>query len=163
FHVIQGRGERPLGYLGQRLDLRELASSLAAGSAAEPTSFWLLDPEGHVLIKYGKLLEQPGAEVFPARLDVPSDEGTLAGLGEALWAVRRMEGARPGYVAATVPSSVAFKPLVDSRHRLFKVGGPAVLFVFLMGLVVGRRLVEPILALSQGARKVAAGDLDVQL
>jgi len=163
FHVIQGRGDRPLGYLGQRLDLHELASSLSAASTTEPSAFWLLDGAGRVLVKYGRLLDEPGVEPFPAPLAPPLGEGPLAGVGEALWGIHKMEGALPGYVAATVPASVAYKPLADSRVRLFKVGLPAVLFVCLLAVIVGRRLVRPILALSAGAQRVAAGDLEVQL
>jgi len=69
----------------------------------------------------------------------------------------------PGYVAAIVPAAVAYKPLADSRVRLLKVGVPAVLFVCLLAFFVGRRLVQPILALSEAAGKVAAGNLELQL
>jgi diguanylate cyclase (GGDEF)-like protein len=58
---------------------------------------------------------------------------------------------------------MAFQPLVDARVRLIKVGVPVVAFVCALAFMLGRRMVRPILALSQGAQRVAAGDLQVQL
>jgi diguanylate cyclase (GGDEF)-like protein len=90
-------------------------------------------------------------------------EGRLQGLGEALWGIRKLEGPLAGYVAATVPARVAYRPLVDSRLRLIKVGVPVILFVCALAYLLGRRLVRPILALSRGAQQVAAGNLGVHL
>jgi diguanylate cyclase (GGDEF)-like protein len=163
FHVIQGRGDRPVGYLGQRLDLRELAASLAGSSPTDPTGFWLLDSDGGVVIQYGRLLDQPGSERFPAPVGQSIGEGRLRGVGDALWGIRRLEGPMAGYVAATVPAAVAYQPLFDSRLRLIKVGVPVVLFVCGLAFLLGRRMVRPILALSQGAQLVAAGNLQVHL
>ena len=162
FRPVQS-GERSVGYLVQRFDLHELAAFVAAATGNEASTFWLLDAQGGVSIKNGRVLEDPGAERFPAPLDQESGEGALAGTGRGLWAIQKLEGGMAGYVAATVPASVAYQPLVDSRVRLFKIGVPGVLLVCLLALVVGRRLVAPILALSDGARKVAAGDLNLQL
>jgi diguanylate cyclase (GGDEF)-like protein len=66
-------------------------------------------------------------------------------------------------VAATTPARIAYQPLVDSRVRLIKVGVPVIVFVCGLAYVLGRRLVRPILALSQGAQRVAHGDLGVHL
>jgi diguanylate cyclase (GGDEF)-like protein len=161
FRSVQS-GERAVGYLAQRFDLRELSAFVAAGARNEPPTFWLLDEGGGAVVKNGHVLDQPGAEHFPAPLEQESGEGPLAG-EQGLWAIQKMQGGLAGYVAATVPASVAYQPLADSRVRLFRVGVPSVLFVCLLALIVGRRLVAPILALSEGARKVAAGDLNLQL
>jgi diguanylate cyclase (GGDEF)-like protein len=163
FHVIQGRGDRTVGYLGTRLDLRELSASLEAASPTDATGFWLLDGDGGVVIQHGRLLDQPGSARFPAPLTEAMGEGRLQGVGDALWGIRRLEGAMPGYVAAATPARVAYQPLVDSRLRLIKVGVPVIVFVCSLAYVLGRRLVRPILALSHGAQRVAAGDLGVHL
>ena len=163
FHVIQGRGDRPVGYLGQRLDLRELAASMSGASPTDAAGFWLLDGNGGVVIQYGRLLERPGSERFPAPVAQAMGEGRLQGVGNALWGIHRLEGPLAGYVAATVPASVAYQPLVDSRVRLIKVGVPVVVFVCALAFLLGRRMVRPILALSKGAQRVAAGDLEVHL
>jgi diguanylate cyclase (GGDEF)-like protein len=163
FHVIQGRGDRPVGYLGQRLDLRELANAMAAATPTDATGFWLLDGNGGVVVQHGRLLEHPGSVHFPAPVTQAIGEGTLSGVGEALWGIRRIEGPMAGYVAATVPASAAYRPLVESRLRLIKVGVPVVVFVCALAFVLGRRMVHPILALSRGAQRVAAGDLEVHL
>ncbi|HET8644371.1 MAG TPA: diguanylate cyclase, partial [Vicinamibacteria bacterium] len=155
--------DRPVGYLGQRLDLRELAASLAATSPADATGFWLLDAGGAVVIQYGRLLDHPGTEKFPAPVGEPVGEGALPGVGRSLWGIRRLEGPMAGYVAATVPASVAYQPLVDARLRLIKVGLPLVVLVCALAYMLGRRMVRPILALSDGAQKVAGGDLGVHL
>ncbi len=160
FHLIQGRGDRLVGYLGLRLDLRELSASMAATSPSDPIGFWLLDGQGRVLIKYGRMEDQPGTEPFPAPVAQPTGEGRLRGIGDAVWGIRRLESPLDGSVAATVPASVAYQPLVDSRLNLIKVGVPSVLFVCLLAFVVGRRLVRPILELSRGAQRVSAGDLE---
>jgi diguanylate cyclase (GGDEF)-like protein len=163
FHVIErNRGDRPVGFLGQRLDLRELAASMARSSASE-TGFWLLDADGGVVIQDGQLLERPGSERFPAPVEQAMGEGRLPGVGDALWGIRKLVGPLDGYVAATVPASAAYQPLVDSRLRLIKVGVPVVVFVCALAFLLGRRLVRPILALSKGAQRVAAGDLGVHL
>jgi diguanylate cyclase (GGDEF)-like protein len=164
FHVIQGRGDRPVGYLGQRLDLRELENALKPPSSpADATGFWLLDADGGVVIQYGRLLDTPGRERFPAPITQSMGEGTLHGVGDALWGIRRLEGPLTGHVAASVPAAVAYQPLVDSRLRLIKAGVPVIAFVCALAFVLGRRMVRPILALSHGAQRVAAGDLQVQL
>jgi diguanylate cyclase (GGDEF)-like protein len=62
-----------------------------------------------------------------------------------------------------VPAAVAYQPLFESRLRLIKVGVPVIALVCAMAFMLGRRMVRPILALSQGAQRVAAGDLQVQL
>lgn len=163
FHVIQGRSDRPIGYFGQRLDLRELAANLASESPRDETGYWLLDRDGGVVVQFGRVHEAPGSQRFPAPLAEPVGEGDLAGVGEALWGIRRLEGALAGYVAATVPASVAYRPLTESRLRLMKVLVPIVLLICVLAYLLGRRMVAPILSLSRGAQRVATGDLDVHL
>jgi diguanylate cyclase (GGDEF)-like protein len=162
FHVIQGRSDRPIGYFGQRLDLRELAANLEDGPE-NGTGFWLLDEKGGVVVRYGRVLDSPGSARFPARLTEPMGEGELEGVGDALWGIRQLEGALTGYVAATVPASVAYRPLTESRLRLMKVIVPTVVLICVLAYLLGRRTVAPILALSRGAQRVAAGDLGVDL
>jgi diguanylate cyclase (GGDEF)-like protein len=116
-----------------------------------------------VVIRFGRVLDSPGSERFPAPLSEPMGEGDLADVGQALWGIRRLEGALAGYVAATVPASVAYGPLTESRLRLMKVLVPMVLLVCVLAYLLGRRMVAPILALSRGAQRVADGDLSVDL
>lgn len=162
FHVIQGRSDRPIGFFGQRLDLRELASTLEGGPG-NGTGFWLLDHDGGVLIRYGRVVDSPGSQRFPARLTEAVGEGDLEGVGDSLWGIRKLEGALDGYVAATVPASLAYRPLTESRLRLMKVIVPTVLLICVLAWLLGRRMVAPIQALSRGAQRVAAGDLGVDL
>ncbi len=95
-HTIQGRNDRTVGYFAERLDLSELESLLAMPSADPPPSFWLLDEEGRVLIKGGKVVDAPGTERFPAPMPAaggetgPVTEARLAGLGRTVYGLMQL-------------------------------------------------------------------------
>jgi diguanylate cyclase (GGDEF)-like protein len=166
-HTIQGRSDRTVGYFAERLDLTELEQLLV--KASDPSLlFWLLDENGHVLMRGGKVLESPGKDVFPAPLPAagaetgPVGEARLRGLGPTIFGVRRLD-TTGGYMAATVPANVAFRSLDESRNRLLMVGVPALAAVFLMSFVVARGMLRPIQFLSHAAKRLSAGELDVRL
>jgi diguanylate cyclase (GGDEF)-like protein len=166
-HTIQGRSDRTVGYFVERLDLSELESLLALPSTDPPPLFWLLDEEGHVLIKGGKVVD-PGRERFPAALPEaggepgPVTEARLRGLGSTVFGLRRL-GPTGGYLAATLPVNVAYRSLDESRNRLLTVGIPALAAVFLLSFVLARGMLRPIQFLSHAAQRVKAGELDVRL
>jgi diguanylate cyclase (GGDEF)-like protein len=166
-HDIQGRGDRTVGYFVERLDLRELESFLGTPSSSAEPAFWLLDDQGRVLMKAGRVLPFPGSEMFPVALPVskaePVGQVHLPGVGTAVYGLTRLEGPFAGYVAATVPAAVAYQPLEESRVRLLKVGIPAISILFLLTFLLARGMLRPILLLSEGAQRVSAGDLDVHL
>ena len=166
-HDIQGRGDRTVGYFVERLDLRELESFLGTPSSSVEPAFWLLDHEGRVLMRAGRLLAYPGTEMFPVPVPLskaaPVGQIHLPGVGTAVYGLTALEGPFAGYVAATVPAAVAYQSLEESRVRLLKVGIPAVLILFLVTFLLARGMLRPILLLSEGAQRVSAGDLDVHL
>ena len=167
-HTIQGRNDRTVGYFAERLDLTELESLLAMPSTDPPPLFWLLDDEGHVLIKGGKVVDPPGKERFPGPMPQrtgetgPVTEGRLAGLGSTVYGLMQL-GRSGGYLAATVPANVAYRSLEESRNRLLMVGVPALAAVFLMSFVVAAGMLRPIQRLSGAAKRLSAGELDVRL
>jgi len=166
-HTIQGRSDRTVGYFAERLDLKEL-QQLVAVPTDPPLLFWLLDEEGRVLVKGGRVADPPGKEVFPASMLAtgtemgPVAEARLRGLGKTVFALRRL-GAAGGFLAATLPANVAYRSLDESRNRLLMVGVPALAAVFLLSFVVASGMLRPIQLLSHAAKRLSAGDLDVRL
>ena len=167
-HTIQGRNDRTVGYFAERLDLSELESLLVMPSTDPPPFFWLLDEEGHVLIKGGKVVDPPGKERFPAPMPEaggktgPVTEARLAGLGRTVYGLMQL-GRSGGYLAATVPANIAYRSLDESRNRLLMVGVPALAAVFLLSFVVAAGMLRPIQRLSGAAKRLSAGELDVRL
>jgi diguanylate cyclase (GGDEF)-like protein len=167
-HTIQGRNDRTVGYFAERLDLGELESLLATPSTDAPPLFWMLDDEGRVLLKGGKVLDPPGQATFPADLPgagattVAATQARLPGLGRTVYGLMRL-GRSGGFLAATVPGNVAYRSLDESRNRLLMVGVPAVAAVFLLSFVVAASMLRPIQRLSGAAKRLSAGELDVRL
>src|SRR5262245_26996013 len=62
---IQDRFNHTNGYLVERLDLRELAAMLTPLQDADlAPSFWLLDGDGNLLARAGRLVTDPGHDTF---------------------------------------------------------------------------------------------------
>jgi diguanylate cyclase (GGDEF)-like protein len=181
-HTIQGRNDRTVGYFTERLALGELESLLVTPQTDPSPLFWMLDDEGRVLAKDGKALDPPGKEKFPAPLPQPGadvrtlpeierqrngntgavTEARLPGLGKTVYGLMRL-GRSGGYIAATVPSNVAYNSLDESRNRLLMVGVPALAAVFILSFVVAASMLRPIQRLSHAAKRLSAGELDVRL
>jgi diguanylate cyclase (GGDEF)-like protein len=165
-HPIQDRGNRATGYFVERLDLRELESLLAPPQSDPGLSFWLLDVDGKVLARAGRVEEQPGSEAFPAPIGPEVQavrEAEIPGLGPTVYATSALEGPFQGRLSAAIPSTIAYRPLEESRNRILKFGLPALVLIFALNFLAAGRLLRGILHLSEGAQRVAAGDLDVYL
>jgi diguanylate cyclase (GGDEF)-like protein len=169
---IQGRAGHVVGYFVARLDLRELETLLrSSGGEMDPVPvFWLLDPQGGILIRAGSLVERPGEQAFAAPLPEPTlgpslsvGEAQLPEVGRTVFGLQPLRGAFAGSLAATVPVSDAYRPLEDARTRLLKIAVPALVLLLAATFLVARRLLRPIERLSEGASRVAKGDLDVHL
>jgi diguanylate cyclase (GGDEF)-like protein len=188
---VLGRSGTRVGYLVERLDLKELESLLdtpvdaetslylqldvhdIASRLADPTSdaspsFWFLDRDGHVIIAAGKIISRP-EEVFPGTLLAPDlvlgkvETTVFPGRGLNLYGLRRLEHTRGGVVAAAVPASAAYKPLEEASKRLQRIGLLTIAVSLLVSFLAARRMLKPILLLSEGARRVSAGDPHVFL
>jgi diguanylate cyclase (GGDEF)-like protein len=168
-HTVQGRGDRTTGYFVERVDLRELENLLQSTEDDPPHTFWLLDPQGRVLVRAGKVPEAPGETAFGGKLpDAGTETGpvermTLPGGGDSIYGARRLRGPTGGFVVAAVSAGAAYRPLTESRNRLLKLGVPLVGLVLVASLLVARGLLRPILRLSEAAKDISAGDLDVAL
>ncbi len=168
-HTVQDKYDRKIGYFVERVDLRELENLLRSSDGDPSHAFWLLDPQGRVLIRAGKVPEAPGEATFEGPLPEPGKETgpiarmTLPGGGDMIYGVRRLVGPTGGYVVAAVSTGAAYRPLTESRNRLLKLGLPLVGLVLLGSFLVARGLLRPILRLSEAARDISAGDLNVSL
>jgi len=156
-----------IGFFVERPDLRELEGILATVPGDPPPAFWLIDAAGHVVIRQGRVEVEPEAASFPGALpppgleSAPVREASFPGLGEVVYGVRRLKSG--GFVAATVPAAAAYRSLDESRNH-FLVFGLALLAVVLgVSLLVARGIVRPIRLLSEGARRMSAGERDVTL
>ncbi len=166
-YPVEGAGQRTIGYFVERPDLRELEGILATAATDPPPAFWLLDGDGRVLVRQGRVEAEPGASAFPGELPAPEleagpvREAGFPGIGSVLYGVRRLKSG--GLLAATVPAAAAYRPLDESRVRLLTFGITGLGLVLLVSLVVARDIVMPIRLLSEGARRMAEGDRDVAL
>ena len=168
-HTVQGRSGRTIGYFVERVDLRELENLLGPTDDDPAHNFWLLDQQGRVLVRAGKVADAPGEQPFGGSLPEEGKETgpvsriTLPGGGDSIYGVRRLRGPMGGFVVAAVSSGAAYRPLYESRNRLLKLGLPLVGLVLLASFLVVRGLLRPILQLSEAARNISAGDLNVAL
>ena len=160
-----------LGYFVERFDLRELESMLAEDATELAPAPWLLDPQGRVLARMGRVVDDPAARAFPLpaqTLEAAAAAGAvleqaLPDLGPTVLGLRNLSGPFPGRVAVTVPSAQAFASLRESRTGLIATGAAAAFMIVILNFVGARALMRPILLLSEGAKRVAGGDLDIYL
>ena len=162
---LEGRG-RVIGYFVLRLDLRELETVLAENATPVTPAAWLLDRDGGVIARDGKIAENPG-EPFPVAIAEATTqpgvlERTINGVSTVI-ALRPINPPPAGYLAATVESSVAYGELRRSQEKIVLSGLAAILLIVAISYLASRGILRPISLLSQGARRVAAGDLDVYL
>lgn len=171
-HAIQDRHGRPVGALVGRIDPRELGTRLLPPREEPNLAFLLLDADGRTLVRSGRpvasperdrLLLAPGAGPTPGGVSSVPSRTLGAGDGERLVSVRPLEGPLPGFVVATLPESVAYGALDASRRNLLAAGVPLVLAAVVLSVLLARQLLLPIRRLSEGARRMSEGDLDVRL
>ncbi len=168
-HTIQGRSDTAIGYFVERVDLRELESLLGPTDTDPPYSFWLLDEQGRVMVRAGKVPDAPGEQGFPGTLPAEGKETgpvasvSMPGAGTVIYAVRRLSGPTRGFVAATVSANAAYRLLNEARNRLLTIVLPLVGLVLLTSFLVARNLLRPVFKLSEAAKEISAGDLEVSL
>ena len=160
-----------LGYFVERFDLRELESMLAEDATDLAPAPWLLDRSGRVLARLGRVVDDAAPANFPLApqaLETAAAAGavreeSLAGLGPTVLGLRTLSGPFRGYLVATVPSAQAFSSLREGRKGLILTGAATAFMIVILNFVGARALLRPILLLSEGAKRVAGGDLDIYL
>jgi diguanylate cyclase (GGDEF)-like protein len=121
-----------------------------------------------VIAHAGKIAATPG-DPFPVSVAEATttkrahvQERTLNGVSTVI-ALRPIDPPPAGYLAATVESSVAYGALRRSQEKILLSGLGAILLIGAISYLASRGILRPISLLSQGANRVAAGDLDVYL
>jgi diguanylate cyclase (GGDEF)-like protein len=162
---IAARSNNPSAWLFARIDVRAIEALLSRRGRDTEPEFWLFDPQGGLLAERGRLVANPEVRTLPAlAADIGAvPAGTLTGLGPALYAARALQGPLEGRLLAGVPSSTAYRPLVDSRRRLWIGGGAVMLGVLGINLLAARGLSRSLRRLAEGARQMSGGNLDVSL
>jgi diguanylate cyclase (GGDEF)-like protein len=166
-HAVQGRSPVPLGFLAGRLKLSEVEALLRRPQGGP--DFWLLDDQGRIVLREGKVVRSPAAEAFPAPLPAadaepgPASESDLPGLGRIVYGLRRRSNPEMGYVAATVSASEAFASLLDARRRMLLTGLAVLAAVLLLSMLVARSLLRPVRLLVQAAEQVKGGKYDISV
>jgi diguanylate cyclase (GGDEF)-like protein len=164
-HRLLSRDDDTMAYFVGRLAVGDLVRRLGA---VGPVSLWLLDEDGQALVQEGRLLADRG-DVFPDRPRPAADglastgEGRLPGLGRALYAVQPLRGPMPGFVAATVPVDAAYGSLWPARLGRVTAGLLLVAAVVAAVALLVRRVLRPLARLSEAARRVSAGELEVEV
>jgi diguanylate cyclase (GGDEF)-like protein len=187
---VKGRTDNGVGHFVERLDLRELHSRLntpvdAETSLNEPDfrtlaadfgdpagnsgpTFWLLDETGQIVIAGAGTATGP--KIFPGRLllpDVKIGPITTGSLLEHerpfLYGLRRLDRSGAGIVVAMLREEAAYKPREEAASLLGKIGLVTIGLSLLVSYVAAQQMLHPIRRLSEGARRVSAGDLDVFL
>jgi diguanylate cyclase (GGDEF)-like protein len=163
------RRGRAIGYLVERFDLREMEAMMLEDATDLAPAPWLLDREGGILAQAGRVVDDVGARRLAAPSPASAGSGTLVaeqtvpGLGPTVFGVRDLAGVFPGRLVVAVPSAHAFQTLAESRRGLILTGAAAALMIAILNFVGARELLRPILLLSEGAKRVAAGDLEIYL
>jgi diguanylate cyclase (GGDEF)-like protein len=186
---VLGRTGSGVGYLVERLDLRELQSRLntpvdAETSLAEPDLrslstdfdamgnsgpfFWFLDVNGQVVIAAGNQATGPRAfkgKLLPADVKIGTiTTGTIQEHDRPfLYGLRRLDKSGAGIVVAMLPEQAAYKPREEAANLLGKIGLVTIGLSLLVSYIAAQQMLHPIRRLSEGARRVSAGDLDVFL
>ena len=163
---IAGRSGRVIAWLFARIDLRAVDTLLE--SPAGGPELWLVDEAGHVVAERGRILAQPGARRFPLPLAGAearewAAEGDLPGTGRVLYAGRTLAGPLRGSLVASSAASVAYRPLIEARRRLVVAGLAVLLLVVALNMAASRGLLRSLVHLSEGARQMSRGFLEVEL
>jgi len=164
-YPIRGRSRAHAAYLVERIDLHEVAELLRSQSEPAPLAFWLLDREGVVFVRRGAVVDFSGPRTRP--LDVSAGElvqkSALDGTTPSFHRQAPLAPPLEGYLLAEIDPAAVRQPPAESPGRLIAVtlAGLTVMIVALLWATVG--VLRPILFLSEGARRLSAGDLNVYL
>jgi len=157
-----GSPKRPLGLLVgvfRSTSIQRLLRSLENGMGE---SVLLVDGEGHVTHRAAGASEAiPIAELNAAGaapiLDYVNTAGTHV-LGSAI-----PLGLSDWYVAVESPFDVAFEPVVSVVKRIFVIDLCIILLFSFLAYKVTAAIVKPIEVLSDGARRIAQGQFDLEI
>ena len=138
-----------------------LALALDEIERSETFHLQIVSSEGRSVA--GSLAPVPYPDVLAAALPSLGTPRTLEGPGEEVYASALPLGQGDYYLVGGMAHDIAFAPAREVTARVLVADICLVLLFTLLAQRITRRILEPIHALSAGARRVSRGELDVRL
>jgi diguanylate cyclase (GGDEF)-like protein len=169
---VQDRNLQTVGYLVGRVDLKLLEARLGAPIGEPAAFFTLVDGEGRIVARKGHIVPDPGTERAPPEISagLQTAGGVSApvrrfgrGAGALLISTRALEGPSRGFLVLSLPESVAYASLGESRRAFLAGGVSLVLLALILTFLVAAQVLRPVRRLAEGARRLSDGDLEVQI
>jgi diguanylate cyclase (GGDEF)-like protein len=161
---IRSAGGAPIGVVHAVLDLSVLRGQLVATRSSDEAQIHLVDGDGAVLVS-SQPPEIAGFEAFPRELlaspavrpahEFRSPQGRR---GIGVYAPLGTTGL--GVVVAQ-PLDVAFAPVFSVVTRVFVIDLAIILAFSFLAYEITSKIVRPLEALSEGARRISQGELEV--
>jgi diguanylate cyclase (GGDEF)-like protein len=160
---------RFLGAITAKVNLRSVADTLQRFSPGDAGQVYVMSEDGRLIVSS----RGSSAAVMQLRYTPNDARWLLAREGRAIQfgsvtgdrvvgSVRRIPGLN-WVVVTEIPTSEAFRQVARLRNVTLLIVAALLAAVGALGYFLGLLIVRPLSRLSQGAAKVAAGDLDVDL
>jgi class 3 adenylate cyclase/HAMP domain-containing protein len=155
-----------VGVTVAEIDLRFLNDYLSDAQVGRSTYAYVVDPRGQVLASSTKgpdiardlsTLPQVAAVLAPGGAPPASGEDTS---GHAVLTTSSMVPKLGWFVFFEQPTAQALAPIRDQLVRIALLIALGLAVAILAGIVLARRMLIPITALSTGARRLGAGEFD---
>lgn len=169
---VQDRNLQTVGYVVGRVDLKLLEARLGAPTGEPAAFFTLVDDEGRIVARKGHIVPDPGTERAPPEISAGLQTAGGAsspvrrfgrGAGALLISTRTLEGPLRGFLVLSLPESVAYASLGESRRAFLAGGVSLVLLALVLTFLVAAQVLRPVRRLAEGARRLSEGDLKVQI
>ena len=162
--AIRGPDGAPLGHIHAVLDPAALRGQLVAARSPDEGQVHLVDADGRVLAS-SQPPELATFEGFPRELlarpgPSPAIEFRTAAGQRGIGAFARLGTTGFGLVVAQ-PLDVAFAPVFSVVTRVFVIDLAIILAFSFLAYEITSKIVRPLEALSEGARRISHGELEV--
>jgi diguanylate cyclase (GGDEF)-like protein len=160
---IERRGKR-LGTLHAVIMAESVERLLSAEDADPSIGLYVIEPDGKVLARSPAAPERSVFErTLPASASAPRVEDYTGPDGVHVVSCAMRFGRFDWILAIEQEYDVAFAPVVAIIRQVLAINTGIVLVLGFLALLIARSIVQPIRALSDGARRIAQGDTDVDI
>jgi len=155
---VQDRNLQIVGYLVGRVDLKLLEARLGAPTGEPAAFFTLVDGEGRIVARKGHVVPDPGTDRAPPEISagLQTAGGASApvrrfgrGAGALLVSTRALEGPLRGFLVLSLPESVAYASLGESRRAILAGGVSLVLLALVLTFLVAAQVLRPVRRLAE--------------